>query len=170
MAKPKAYPIGSHVVPVRNGKKLDFKDAVPRTKQEFLAECNINNIMEKYAITGQLPHGRPLPATENFGDFSEAQDYRNALAVLERAGDQFASLPAKVRDRFNNNPEQLLSWLGNGEAIFDEAHDLGLLTAEAATRVVANRSKKARLEALLASEPSATPPAVPAPPTSKSSS
>lgn len=104
-------------------------------KQEFKAECDINVIMSKALRQGVFPEGTKVG---RYGDFSEIGDYQEALATVANANQQFAGLPAKVRDRFHNNPAEFLDWVQN-KANLDEANDLGLLSDEAVKRIIAAR-------------------------------
>lgn len=99
-----------------------------RTKQAHKDECDINKLLERYNRTGKLPgmiKGNPM-----YGDFSGVMDYQDALAVVEKAGMQFAALPARVRERFKNDPAQFLDFCGNPENRAEMSR-LGLLKAEA---------------------------------------
>lgn len=92
------------------------------TQQHFKEETEINNIMKRYY------KGIPLPVNTQpamFGDFTsiDFQDMQNAIADIEQ---QFASLPAKLRNKFGYQPYQLIRWLEN-PANQDEAKRLGLI-------------------------------------------
>lgn len=98
-----------------------------RTKQSFKAECDINVLMKKYESTGVLPPG---VGVGKYSDFSDVGDYLDAQVTLLRAQDQFDSLPARVRDRFRNDPAQFLTFVMD-PANKSEARELGLLQEEA---------------------------------------
>lgn len=95
-----------------------------RTKQEFAAESDINVLLATYERTGQLPAYREIAPT--YADVSNLPDYQEALNFVADANRHFSALPAKIRERFHNDPGQLLAFLGdeNNQA---EAIDLGLL-------------------------------------------
>ena len=44
-----------------------------RTQQSFRDECDINNILRKFNVTGELPLGSVQP---QYGDFSGITDYQ----------------------------------------------------------------------------------------------
>jgi len=100
------------------------------TKQEFKAECDINNILASYnrqmgvdflaQYQGQVS-GR-------FGDVSQVPDYQEALQTIEAANELFDAMPSKLRSRFENNPEHLLAFLAD-ERNRDEAIQLGLISS-----------------------------------------
>jgi len=97
-----------------------------RTQQSFRDECDINNILRKFNITGQLPAGSVQP---QYGDFSGITDYQSALNAVMAAQDSFLALPAKVRSRFDNDPALFVDWVSD-EANKDEMKALGLLREE----------------------------------------
>lgn len=92
------------------------------TKQEFAADCDINNIVKNFMKTGQLPLSQRMP---NYGDFTSALDFQSSLHVVIRAQEQFASLPADVRKRFANDPAEFLAFINDPENS-QEAIKLGL--------------------------------------------
>lgn len=91
--------------------RIDFhdKDGKPydeiRTKQEFLAESDINTIIARFQKTGVAPIST---AGGQFGDFSEVTNYQDAMIKIQEAHEYFDALPAKTRAYFENDPEQLL--------------------------------------------------------------
>lgn len=94
------------------------------TRQEFVAESDINNIMSKYAAgLAPIPSGDRTPM---FGDFSELGDYQSNMQRIIDAQEQFMQLPSRIRERFRNDPGELLSFLGD-EANREEAIKLGLI-------------------------------------------
>lgn len=83
---------------------------------------DINFIVERFGITQMVPIGPKLP---EYGDFDEINDYQSALNAVRVAGEEFMQLPAKLRSRFDNDPQKLLEFLDNPENK-DEAVKLGL--------------------------------------------
>lgn len=96
---------------------------VSTVQQHFKDDCDINLLVERFTRTGQLQQRDP--ADYSFGDFS-AVDYQSALDTILVANEQFGTLPASVRERFSNNPAQLLQFLDQ-ESNRDEAVRLGLI-------------------------------------------
>lgn len=97
------------------------------TQQHFADECDINRIIENFARTGflvdpTLPPGR----SPQFGDFTDMMDFATAQQVVIDANNAFSALPSRIRDRFSNDPAQLLDFLSRKEN-FDEAVSLGLV-------------------------------------------
>lgn len=99
------------------------------TSQEFKDECDINTIMRRFQRTGQLPQ---LSIAARYGDFSEVPDYMEAYRVVIQAQEDFSGLPSTLRERFHNNPGELLAFLAD-TANRDEAIKLGLINQPTAT-------------------------------------
>jgi len=92
-------------------------------QQHFKDECDINNILRQFNLTGLLPESTLSP---RYGDFTGIGDYHTALNQVIAAEDEFMSLPAQIRARFENDPAQLIEFLNNPENK-DEAIKLGLV-------------------------------------------
>jgi len=102
-------------------------------QQHFKEECDINTILQRFSITGILPEA---PLSPRYGDFSGISDYHTALNRVIAAQDEFESLPAQIRARFQNDPAQLIEFLSN-ENNRAEAEELGLVEKAAAEVVEA---------------------------------
>ena len=98
-----------------------------RVKQEFVAECDINNILKQYKLTGQIRHINEKAAQGAYEDLPDPIDFQDALNIVLAGETSFATLPAHVRDRFGNDPAQFLEFLAD-PANQDEAIKLGLAT------------------------------------------
>lgn len=98
------------------------------TQQHFLEECDINSIMAKYKSTGIFTHVQAAAA--QFGDFSAVPSYQDGLNYIMEAQDLFDSLPARVRERFGNDPGQFIKFATDGKNI-KELRELGLAPEEA---------------------------------------
>ena len=92
-------------------------------QQHFKDECDINNILRQFNITGLLPEA---PLSPRYGDFTGIGDYHTALNQVIAAEDEFMSLPAAIRARFQNDPALLIDFLDNEENR-QEAEKLGLV-------------------------------------------
>lgn len=101
-------------------------EGVSLTKQAFKAECDINVIMRSFERNGILPNGRD-PALMRYLDCT-AFDFQAANLLVSNARMAFFDLPAEVRDRFQNDPALLLSFLAD-DRNRDEAVRLGLVKA-----------------------------------------
>lgn len=92
-------------------------------QQQFKDECDINNILRQFNITGQLPNA---PLSPKYGDFTGIGDYKTALDRVIAADEEFMNLPANIRARFNNDAAELIEFLDNDENRL-EAEKLGLV-------------------------------------------
>jgi phage internal scaffolding protein len=105
-----------------NESGLHCEDAT-LTQQHFKDECDINNILRQFNVTGLLPEA---PLSPRYGDFTGISDYHSALNQVIAAEDEFMALPAQIRSRFDNDPAKLIDFLDNAENK-DEAIKLGLV-------------------------------------------
>lgn len=105
-------------------------------QQHFKDECDINNILRQFNITGLLPQQTLSP---RYGDFTGIGDYHTALNRVIAAQDEFEALPAQIRARFDNDPAQLIEFLQNSENR-PEAEELGLVDKVAAEVVEATKN------------------------------
>lgn len=93
------------------------------TQQQFKEESDINEILRRFGITGELPENPRLPQS---GDFTGITDFKTAMDAIAAAQSGFMELPADLRARFKNDPQQLLEFLENDKNK-DEAIELGLV-------------------------------------------
>lgn len=95
------------------------------TVQSDKKEADINNIVSRIMKTGQLPptvRGQPF-----YGDdLSIFGDYQDCWMKVREANELFASYPADVRRRFDNDPAKMLMFLDD-PANLDEAVKLGIV-------------------------------------------
>lgn len=96
------------------------------TQQSDAEDCDINVIMKKYARTGQLPVVQLQPL---YGDFSEVDDFRGMQDKIKAANDAFAEIPAHIRKRFNNDPQEFINFATDKENL-PELRKLGLANPE----------------------------------------
>lgn len=75
-----------------------------KVQQHLREEVDVNTIVRRFGITGQMPVGVKQGL---YGDFSGITDYSSAVEAIERAQNGFMKLPAEVRERFNNDPSRL---------------------------------------------------------------
>lgn len=118
--------------PVRDPNAL-YCDEPSLTQQHFASECDINEILRRSAISGQLPTNERVPM---YGDFTTVpKSLLEAMAMVKQANDLFATLPWQARERFSNNAEKMIEFL-NDPANRDEAIKLGLVKAPVAPESV----------------------------------
>lgn len=96
---------------------------VSRTQQNQKDDADINTIVRRFGLTGELPKAVVLP---QYGDFTSLTDYQTALNAVMAAQEQFMVLPAYIRNRFQNDPQMLLEFCAD-ENNREEAIKLGLI-------------------------------------------
>lgn len=92
------------------------------THQSFKDECDINTILKRFGVTGQLPEAR-MP---QYVEYDGVTDYRTALDIVREAGQQFMKLPGEIRARFGNDPQALLEFCAD-RGNLEEARKMGLV-------------------------------------------
>lgn len=119
--------------PKRKRVSLDF-DPVNEpslTKQSFKDECNPNRIMAQFKATGHLTHvkrGLDGASVDDlpFGDATAAPiDYQAALNTVIAVEDSFVQLPAKLRERFRNDPSEFVRYVSDPSNL-EESYSLGI--------------------------------------------
>lgn len=98
-------------------------DEPTMTQQQFKDECDINTILERFGVTGELPTLIRQPLTE---DFVEAFDFQTSMNAIREATNAFNEMPAKVRARFGNDPAEFIKFFEDPENEA-EARKLGLM-------------------------------------------
>nr|UXQ88054.1 MAG: internal scaffolding protein [Microvirus sp.] len=108
---------------VQKPRVVTTQTGASRTKQAFIAECNINNIMAKYQRTGAIDH-----ATKHSKDYGFASgcDFRESMELVRKANEMFNELPSKLRNKFDNDASQFLTFVQD-DANQPEMRELGLL-------------------------------------------
>lgn len=79
-----------------------------RTQQSFKEESDINEIVRRFGLTGEMPTDLEMPQS---GDFSEAPDFQTAMNMVRAAQEEFMRVPAHIRAEFGNDPQRLMSFL-----------------------------------------------------------
>lgn len=92
-------------------------------QQQFAEDADINVIVKRFGLTGELPVAYRAPVS---GDFTGVTDFHSAMNAVVSAKERFLQIPAELRARFRNDPGLLVAFLDD-EANHDEAVKLGLL-------------------------------------------
>lgn len=71
------------------------------TQQHFAKEADIKTIIKKHDRTGIINH--VARGVAHYGDYSEVNEYREALDMVNSANASFQELPAEVRKYFSND-------------------------------------------------------------------
>lgn len=93
------------------------------TKQNHKNECDINFIMSKYAKTGLISH--VANKAPQYGEY-ETIDYKEAMNLVISAQESFDSLPATLRKRFGNDPNEYFQFVHDPDNR-DEMIKMGLI-------------------------------------------
>lgn len=104
---------------------LECKDPT-LTQQHFAEEVDINTIIKRFNITGELPTNIRLPVYE---DFTGVFDFHSAMNAIAQAREAFDAMPANVRTRFNNDAGAFVDFTADPNNLA-EARKLGLVPPE----------------------------------------
>lgn len=94
-----------------------------KTQQQFKKECDINEIVRRFGLTGQLPENPRMPVS---GDFTGVSDFTSAMQMVTEAQGAFMEFPAEVRAQFSNDPARLIAFLEDGNNR-EKAIEMGLI-------------------------------------------
>jgi len=88
------------------------------TSQEFKDECNVNNILKRYAAQAQVmgvPLSELLPklGTAPYGDFTNLDNFMEMKNKVARATQVFEALPSDIRAKYGNTVEGFIGALNN---------------------------------------------------------
>lgn len=95
-------------------------------QQQFREDSDINTIVKRFNLTGELPQGLTVP---RYGDFTEVSDYHSALNLVKAADAAFLELPAHIRARFNHDAGAFVDFVSDDKNR-SEAAELGILPPE----------------------------------------
>lgn len=84
---------------------------------------DINEIVKNFGVTGQVPQ---IPVPPQLDMFVEPMDYRECLDAIRAADGMFASFPADVRSKFENDPAKFLDYM-HEPGHEDELRKMGLM-------------------------------------------
>lgn len=86
---------------------------VSKTKQSFVGESDINNLMKRYRATGLM---RQFPGQPRFMDCTSLPaDYQDALNKVVEANRAFEMLSSDVRSQFDNEPAAFVAFASDPE-------------------------------------------------------
>lgn len=96
---------------------LACKD-VSLTRQSEAADADINEIVRRFGLTGQLPTMQLPPSIAAFDEVFDFQDAMNIVAAAQQA---FMALPAEARNHFANDPHRFVNTVDDAYHAPDEA-------------------------------------------------
>lgn len=94
-------------------------------------ESDINVIVRRFNVSGQMPQSLKLPT---YGDFDGVMDYGSALRSIREADAAFMRLPADVRVRFGNDPARFVGFCSDAKNL-PELRKMGLANEEKVKKV-----------------------------------
>jgi len=103
-------------------------------QQHARDECDINTIVRRFGLTGELPSNVRTP---QYGDFLDAADYHTSLNAVRAADAAFMQLPADIRTRFNNDAGAFVDFVSD-DSNRAEAEKLGLVPSGSSSEPVLN--------------------------------
>jgi len=103
------------------------KNSKSKAIQSDMDAADINKIMARFEKTGVILDPSGVERQPNYGDFTEFGDYHAMRSSTARAEQYFNALPAHVRNRFNNDPQELIKFAAKKQN-YAELVKLGLMT------------------------------------------
>lgn len=98
------------------------------TQQHQKDEADINTIVKRFHLSGELPTDVRAP---RYGDFTGVVDYQSALNAVIAADESFMAMPAYIRARFNNDTQLFVEFCSD-PANTEEMIKLGLAVSRTA--------------------------------------
>lgn len=118
------YNYDRNEVSIETGLSCPPESEVVQSQKE---ESDINTIVRRFGLTGQLP---PFTRIPQYGDFNGITDYHTAMNQVIAANDQFMKLPGSLRAKFNHDPEQYVNFCLD-ENNRDQLIEMGLIKKSA---------------------------------------
>ena len=90
------------------------------TQQHFAKEADIKTIIRKHDRTGIISH--VARGVAQYGDYSEINEYREALDMVNSANASFMELPSELRAMFHNDAGEFFEFAtnpANGEKMIE---------------------------------------------------
>lgn len=104
-----------------------LRPGTSKTDQSFQNDTDINTIVSRFMKTGVLHSPGTTQRQGFYADMTVfASDLLGAHELINRSNEAFMSLPATVRERFQNSPEKVLEFLSDSRNR-EEAIKLGLI-------------------------------------------
>lgn len=115
-----AYNYDRDLASDESGLKCEDESLAIQSAEE---ESNINTIVRRFGLTGQMPDQVAMPRS---GDFTNVPDFHTAMNLIRTTQEEFLRVPAQIRARFGNDPQAFMEFLED-EGNRDEARKMGLL-------------------------------------------
>lgn len=101
-------------------------DDEDKTVQSFKEEADINVLVRRFGITGQMPQGIVPPT---YGVFEDVFDFKTAMDAIAVARESFDAMPGDVRAKFQNDPQKFVEFCSNKDNL-PEMRKMGLAIPE----------------------------------------
>lgn len=95
------------------------------TQQSYANDAKIQNIIKRYDSRGYFDSINRNPG--QYGDFTQVTDLSQAMEKIQSAKDNFMTVPATIREQFQNNPQTFYEFASNPDN-FDRLVDMGIAT------------------------------------------
>lgn len=133
------------------------------TVQADAEETDINVLLKRFGVTGEMPQRVEIPLQE---DFLRTLTYHEALNEIRAAEEAFMEYPADIRARFNHDAGLMVAWASDPKNR-EEAEGMGLVIPESADKGLSAGTVTTRGGTVPAAKPAAevkpeTPPVDPA--------
>jgi hypothetical protein len=83
-----------------------------KVKASFKEECDINVIVRRFGVTGQLPNNIRTPT---YGDFTNIPTFHEAMNACRGAEESFMKLRSDIRAKFGNDPGAFVEYCSDPE-------------------------------------------------------
>jgi len=109
-----------------------------KTQQQYAESTDINFMVKRYIQTGEFPLATRPPV---YADVSQIPDFNALQDKIIKAEEAFFSLPAELRNQFDNDPAKLLEWasLPHNQK---SAQDIGLVASPSEDLTKASKNDK----------------------------
>jgi len=84
-----------------------FKNSPRLTEQHHISKCDIRRIVKSANKTGMIDHYASGAA---YQDMLDIPDFKSAMDRIAQAKSTFASMPAKIRSKFQNDPARFVEY------------------------------------------------------------
>lgn len=100
-----------------------IKTGKGQTQQHFKDECDINNIMRRFAAGAEITHLARV--TPRYGE-APAQSFAEAMFLVKDTEREFNALPSEIRKEFMNDASLYLDAISDPDKA-DRLRELGIL-------------------------------------------
>lgn len=114
--------------PAPNTGAVSFKGQPLKTEQHHKNDCDINTIVKRVMSSGLDPFADRRHMLRYVDAVNHPDDLMSAFNLIKQANEDFEMLPSDIRERFNNNPQELMNFV-HDKSNYAEAVKMGLVVA-----------------------------------------